>query len=196
MLLVMIRHLPTVYNQQGLLQGLKDESILPLAKEAQRQVAGNQQRLMDLAPFDKVLASTLKRTIETAQHYQFKGELQQEPLLNELDFGQFEGKARVEMLAEVGEDWIDKPRDLVFGEPFIQLEQRVWSFLAKYQQYPRVLGFAHAAWLRALLSVIEIGSIQNMNHFQIANNTLVVEKVSLTRLQQAQDIVQQFADKK
>ncbi|SEH06009.1 histidine phosphatase family protein [Candidatus Venteria ishoeyi] len=196
MLLVMIRHLPTVYNQQGLLQGLRDESILPLAKEAQRQVTENQQRLMDLAPFDKILTSTLKRTAETAQHYQFQGELQQDPLLNELDFGLYEGKARVEMLAEVGEDWIDKPRDLVFGEPFIQLEQRVWSFLAKYQQYPRILGFAHAAWLRALLSVIEIGSVQNMNHFQIANNTLVVEKVSLTRLQQAQDIVQQFSDKK
>ena len=61
----------------------------------------NQQTLNSFMPFDLILASTLKRTQQTAQMYGMNVVI--EPLLDELDFGEFEGRPKEELIRELGE---------------------------------------------------------------------------------------------
>ena len=72
MQITFIRHLPTEWNKIGKLQGRRDIEICRLQTSWKKEIVHNQQYLKKLLPFDIVLASTLKRTQQTAKVYGYK----------------------------------------------------------------------------------------------------------------------------
>jgi len=174
MRIVAVRHLPTRFNGEGLLQGRRDLPILSPTVEVERAVRKNRARLDAQKAFDKVLVSRLKRTSMTADCYGYQAEKEVEPLLDELDFGPYEGRPRTEMLAALGGRWLDAPQTLTLGESLENLERRVRRLLSKYDGMESVLIFGHGAWIRALISIVESGSIEKMNRIEVANNELCI----------------------
>src|SRR3954454_21536715 len=114
MQITLIRHLPTEWNKKTWLQGRRDIALSQLTDDLHSGIAENRQHLKKLAPFDLVLASTLKRTHQTAQLYGYQ--CQTEGLLDELDFGPFEGRPKKELFEKYSELWINNPKSLVLGE--------------------------------------------------------------------------------
>ncbi len=179
MRLALVRHLPTQANRDGLLQGRRDPPILPPDDETRAAIARNRLSLAGrFASFDHVLVSSLRRTAMTAEAYGY-GELAQvEPLLDELDFGPYEGRLRSEMLRELGDRWVEAPQTLMLGEPISALGARVRSVLSRYGGCQSLLIFGHGAWLRALRSLIEQGDLGRMNRMTIQHNAVSVVELS------------------
>jgi|APAga8741243855_1050100.scaffolds.fasta_scaffold28894_2 broad specificity phosphatase PhoE len=168
MQLTLIRHLPTDWNKKTWLQGRRDIALSLLTEDLFLGIEENKQRLAKLGPFDIVLASTLKRTHQTAQLHGYK--YQTESLLDELDFGPFEGRPREELLEKHGELWINNPKDLVLGESIKNLEERIVLFLEKYKKSSNILVFGHGSWIRAMISYSEYGDVNRMNKIIVENN--------------------------
>lgn len=172
MKLFIIRHLRTNYNEKGVLQGRMDIPILPPSPETLQQIELNRMALGDIETFDHILVSRLQRTRMTAELYVDKS-CSVEPLLDELDFGDYEGRQKSELLEEQ-EQWISDPAALTLGEPLTALAGRVEDFFEKYKQADRVLAFGHGAWIRACVASVESGTIEQMNRMDIANNQVIV----------------------
>jgi broad specificity phosphatase PhoE len=168
MQITLIRHLPTTWNKKTWLQGRRDISIAPVTETFQKGIAQNQRKLKTLAPFDLVLASTLKRTHQTAFLHGQTAET--ESLLDELDFGPFEGRPKSELLDQHGKVWLKSPKELVLGESLNDLEKRIITFLEKYKSYRNLLVFGHGSWIRAIVSFHQYGDINQMNQLAIENN--------------------------
>ncbi len=172
--LLIIRHLPTQYNYRGVLQGRLDSTIEPPNPAQRLKITENQRRIRQAGALDKVLCSDLKRTAQTALAYGYNEEACiHEPLLNELDFGCYEGLPRQVMLNTHGTVWYQHPQDLLLGEPVIALQHRISVFFEKYAEAERLLLFTHGAWTRALLSYIQTGSVRDMNQMTVDNNDLL-----------------------
>lgn len=171
MSLFLIRHLPTEWNQKGLLQGKNDISILPVTEDLNSKIKENKKEMLKVN-FDEILVSSLKRTRETAIIYGYK-KFKIEPLIDELDFGIFEGKEKRIMLNKLGSDWNSDVLNISLGETMISFEKRVTSFLYNYKN-KNVLAFAHGAVIRSICALVKDKTIKNMNQFNIENNSLTV----------------------
>lgn len=166
--LILLRHMQTQYNVQGILQGRLDIPILPPGPDQQSVIEENKKRISQ-GSYTHILASSLKRTWLTAEFY--VRSYVREPLLDELDFGKWEGHKKRDMIQALPQ-WIHQPDRLVLGEPILDLEKRIKTFLKKYASATRILIFGHGAWIRALLSVHRSGSIRDMNKIIVPNNKL------------------------
>jgi broad specificity phosphatase PhoE len=171
MIITLIRHLPTDWNKKKWLQGRRDIGISNLTEDIQTGITSNQQLLKKLSPFDLVIASTLKRTHQTAQLYGYRFE--SDRLLDELDFGPFEGLPKEKLYEKYGDCWFNTPKDLVLGESLRNLEKRVILFLDKYKESRNILLFGHGSWIRALISFHNYGHINNMNKTTVGNNQCI-----------------------
>ncbi|GHH96714.1 histidine phosphatase family protein [Neobacillus kokaensis] len=171
MQITLIRHLPTEWNKKQKLQGRKDIAIAEVTPDIKRGIDENLQTLNRLSPFDLVLASSLKRTRQTAHHYGFYPET--ERLLDELDFGPYEGYSKGVLLDDHGGNWLENPLSLVLGESIIQFENRIISFVQKYQDFSNILVFGHGSWIRGLISFSRFGHINEMNKITVANNECI-----------------------
>ncbi|MEW8988084.1 MAG: phosphoglycerate mutase family protein [Bacillus sp. (in: firmicutes)] len=169
--ITLIRHLPTKWNKDNKLQGRKDIEITEVSEDFQKKIEANKLLLKAFAPFDIVLASTLKRTHQTAKLYGYVPET--EGLLDELDFGPFEGVSKEKLMTVHNGKWIDSPRELVLGESLVDFEKRVISFLDKYQDYTNLLIFGHGSWIRAIVSYHHYGDINKMNKMIVENNQCI-----------------------
>lgn len=168
--ITLIRHLPTKWNLQAKLQGKRDIPILPITEGVQEKIHHNLQ-LLEGKSFEYVLSSTLSRTKQTAQLYGFNPK--SEPLLNELDFGPFEGRSKDELILQYSSLWSENPRELVLGESLLNLEKRIILFLEKYNEAANILAFGHGSWIRALSSYYHHGHINQMNQVTVLNNELI-----------------------
>jgi probable phosphoglycerate mutase len=169
--LYLIRHLQTPWNKEGKLQGSQDISVLAPSEDDVKKIILNTAILQDII-FDITLTSELVRTQETASYYGIDS-FQIEPLLNELDFGQFEGRPKQDLLDAIGDDWYKQLTKITLGESLKGFEMRMQEFISKYQgKY--VLVFAHGATIRALKALHEFGHIDSMNQLQVGNNELVI----------------------
>jgi broad specificity phosphatase PhoE len=166
-----IRHLPTPWNLEKKLQGSKDISITTPDKKTLEKIQQNLQEFKAL-DFDHILVSQLKRTLETAAHYGYLN-VEVEPLINELNFGKFEGESKTKMLSEVGDNWYKDATKVSLGETLLNFEQRLKLFNKKYENKD-VLVFAHGAVTRALVALSEKNTIKEMNTIDIPNNSLTV----------------------
>jgi broad specificity phosphatase PhoE len=173
MQLALIRHLPTEWNQLGLLQGSRDIHLAPLTYIHKKRIKENADMLNEIEPIKKVMTSTLRRTQETANHYGYE-HFCTEPLLNELNFGEFEGKKKSLLIDRYKYEWLNNPRELVLGESLVEFEKRIFNFLEKYQNEQNLLVFGHGSWIRGLISINQIGSIQRMNQVEVPNNQLTL----------------------
>lgn len=171
MQITLIRHLTTEWNQLQKLQGRQDINILPITDTDKEKISLNKQKLEALSPFDYVLASSLKRTQQTASLYGYHPQI--EPLLDELNFGPFEGLTKQHLIAKFGNIWVNHPSVIMLGEPITQLEERIIAFLHKYREGKNILIFGHGMWIRALLSYHQFGHINEMNKITIQNNECI-----------------------
>lgn len=171
MLITLIRHLPTEWNKKGLLQGKKDIPILPITETIQQDIRRNLVRLSKTPPPSIVLASMLKRTQQTAYYYGFQPVI--DGLLDELDFGPFEGKTKRELIKITGETWFINPKATVLRQHIEELEMRIRLFLEKYKNCEHVLVFGHGAWIRALISYINTRDVTKMNQMKVLNNQMI-----------------------
>ena len=188
MQITLIRHLPTEWNVNTWLQGRQDIEILPITDRDQLEIVKNQNNLSRLQPFDLILASTLKRTQQTAQMYGMNVVI--EPLLDELDFGDFEGRPKEELITELGNRWLENPRELQLGESVIHLENRIVHFIKKYESYDNILVFGHGSWIRAFISLVQNGHINRMNRIHVPNNkciTLTFDVKKLNNIKNAEN---------
>lgn len=184
--ITIIRHLPTDWNYKGLLQGKRDIPIsLPLSSHSEKKLKKNKRKLQQCRPFDYVFASELTRTKQTAKLYGYETPTI-EPLLNELDFGHFEGRLKEE-LKETHKEWIKSPLQLTLGESLLNFQQRIFTFLEKYAHARSLLLFGHGSWARALDSIEKIGTIQKMNQIEIKNNELITMKRTKTLVTNLKD---------
>ncbi|MFD1706599.1 histidine phosphatase family protein [Siminovitchia sediminis] len=168
MQITFIRHLPTQWNKKTWLQGRRDIPISNVTETDIKQIQMNKKHLEKLPPFEAVVASTLQRTQQTARLYGYDPEI--EPLLDELDFGQFEGVPKEQMICAWKHEWFNDPSSLTLGEPVCQLENRIRDFFQKYKSLSNLLVFGHGAWIRAALSLVENGNINQMNRRKLHNN--------------------------
>ena len=180
MQITLIRHLPTEWNVNTWLQGKQNIEILPITDRDQLEMVKNQSNLNRLQPFDIILASTLKRTQQTAQLYGMN--VVTEPLLDELDFGEFEGKPKEELIKELGDRWLENPRELQLGENVVHLENRIVHFIKKYQSYDNILVFGHGSWIRAFISLVQNGHINRMNRIHVSNNKCITLSFDINKL--------------
>ncbi len=172
MKLMCIRHLPTRWNNDGILQGRRDIGILSLNESDRKKIRRNQEQLKKWEPFDLTCVSSLKRTEQTASLYGRRGGLI-DPLLDELDFGAYEGQPKNRLLEDWGHDWLRDPRGLIFGEKVSDFEQRIKAFLEKYEELGKLLVFGHGGWIRGLLSILKYGDTRAMNQVSVNNNQLI-----------------------
>jgi len=171
MLLSLVRHLPTEWNKKQLLQGKKDISILPVTEETKTSIQRNLEKLKKQPPFDIALASTLQRTQQTANLYNIQPEI--DGLLDELDFGPFEGNTKAAFIRQVGENWLADPEKSIIRTNILDLERRIKVFLSKYKNYHHVLVFGHGSWIRAMLSYVQFDNLKQMNRLTVENNMLI-----------------------
>lgn len=181
MQITLIRHLPTEWNKEQRLQGRRDIEISPPSKEILEEIFENKKDLKKRQPFDYILSSTLKRTKQTANLYGYKPK--PEPLLDEFDFGPFEGEKKDLLLKVHGEKWIESPSELTFGEGMIHLHQRILTFLKKYKPSANLLLFSHGTWTRALISFHQYGHINSMNKLIVQNNQSITLSFSEEELE-------------
>jgi broad specificity phosphatase PhoE len=181
MYIVLIRHLPTDWNKKELLQGKRDVPIDPITPNVWKQIHDNKQILNEIGPFDMVLTSTLKRTQQTANAYGFT-DYTCEVLLDELDFGSFEGIQKRQLIEKFQMEWFENPRYLVLGESLADFEKRIFAFLDKYASYHKILAFGHGSWIRAVTSIHQIGNVNKMNQIDVENNALIQLDFSNYRL--------------
>lgn|SRR5690606_23726159 len=170
MQVTLIRHLPTQWNQNQKLQGKQNIPILPISKSLQLEIEKNKEKLNTLLPPTVILSSTLVRTQQTAEAYGFQPET--DSLLNELDFGRYEGKLKQQLIKDAGELWIHDPKNSILGQQITDLERRIKLFLQKYKNHQHVLIFGHGSWIRAFLSYVQTGSVDYMNQINLLNNEL------------------------
>lgn len=171
MQITFIRHLPTAWNKKNKLQGRRDIEISPVTKAFQKGIADNQKHLGKRAPFDLVVASTLIRTQQTANLYGHQAKT--DSLLDEMDFGPFEGHSKEQLIKYYGNQWFNHPKQIVLGESISHLEKRLLLFLKQRQHFTNILVFGHGAWIRAMISHHQYGHINNMNKITLKNNECV-----------------------
>jgi broad specificity phosphatase PhoE len=167
-----VRHLPTEWNKSGLLQGSIDIPISKLSVKDKTKISSNLDTLKK-HKFDNVLTSTLIRTQQTANVYGYRS-FKIEPLLDELNFGKYEGKPKTDLIKESDSLWIENPSSLMLGESMQNFEKRLKSFLINYGGYKKILVFGHGAVIRGLVSIKNEKNINMMNKKEIKNNSITV----------------------
>ncbi len=120
MKIFLIRHLETAFNQKGVLQGRRDIPILKPSSKTQEQISRNRALLEEGDGFDHILISRLKRTRMTAELYTER-HCTVEPLLDELDFGYYEGRKKETLLATYK----------TITRPILEYTSTIWSPIAK-----------------------------------------------------------------
>lgn len=176
MKLVVVRHLPTAWNLEFRMQGQQDIPIVP-PDAATLSLISTARAAVDAAgPYDRVYCSRMLRTRQTAELFGYPAPVV-DPLLNELNFGPFEGAMRADMLRALGPAWQESPQTLTLGESMLSLGERVQQFLAQNAGYGRVLVFGHGAWTRALFSLQKTGGLAQMNTLSIENGEVLTFSV-------------------
>ncbi|NLG93202.1 MAG: histidine phosphatase family protein [Clostridiales bacterium] len=128
--IILVRHCEAVGNTLGVFQGSKDCDISGHVKEQLELLALRFRN----TPIDAIYASNLKRARKTAEaiNRYHNLPLQIEPMLREMDGGDFEGKSwseLAELYPEEIEKWYSDPGAFcpANGEPASMVYDRMWK---------------------------------------------------------------------
>ena len=178
--LYFLRHGQTTWNADGnRYAGASDVPLTELGIEQAREAA---KHLRDLH-FDTVYCSALSRARETAKLALDGRDLPivSDPRLNEMDYGDWEGKTHAEILAEPDNhwrDWVADPdayRPGKSGELASELVARVTAFLYDVLQPGRtVLAVAHHTTGRLLIAHLMEMPLANYRRLQLDNASLTL----------------------
>ena len=151
--LAVIRHGPTAWNAEGRIQGRSD---VPLSAEGRAAVAAWRLPEGIGGPGWSWLASPLARARETAALLKPDARIATEPLLSEMDWGEWEGRRLAELRAEGGAAMAEaEARGLDFhppgGESPRMVQTRLHPLLDRLAQSKgRTLAVTHKGVIRAL----------------------------------------------
>jgi len=138
---VLLRHGPTAWSEEGRFAGTTDLPLTPAGREA---TPGVRSRLPETA---RVVTSTLVRARETAALLGFPA-AEADPRLRERDYGDFEGLTTAEIRA-ASPEWDVWADDVPGGEPLADLVARVDEVVAEARESDEVLLLvSHAHWIR------------------------------------------------
>lgn len=161
MQLFFIRHGETIYNTKRCYYGLLDPK---LTAKGEREIKERAKELEQVQP-TAIYTSALKRTNQTASiicaERQWPTSLiEPVPALNEMDFGEWEGKTADEVEAHDPEPWqqfMTSPFSLhpTGGEAFIDFKARVLKsfkqIISNHQKDDTVIFVGHLGALRIIL---------------------------------------------
>lgn len=171
MVVIAIRHLPTDFNLQGILQGRSDKSIN--YETINRSQIESNLRILQHLTFDQVYVSPLKRTKETALEYGFDNYQEDENLI-EFDFGRYENVSRIKMLEEVGEFWLEHFTQVDFGESIQDLRTRLMRFIEENENHETILIFSHGVVIRSLMALSGLIDFDKTNRLSVRNNSITI----------------------
>jgi uncharacterized phosphatase len=173
-----LRHGQTTWNADG--NRYAGASDVPLTDLGVRQAKAGAALIRDIH-FDAVFCSGLSRALETAKLV-LEGRdvpIVQDPRLNEMNYGNWEGRTLDEILAEPGNHWHDWARDPdgwrpgETGELASELVARVTSFLYDVMQPGRtVLAVAHHTTGRLLIAHTLEMPLAHYRRLQLDNASL------------------------
>lgn len=173
-----LRHGQTTWNADGnRYAGASDVPLTEIGIEQARQGAA----LIRDIEFDAVFCSGMSRALETAK-LALDGRdvpIVQDPRLNEMSYGSWEGKTHAEILAEPDNQWQgwvtdpDAHRPGKSGELASELVARVTAFLFDVMQPGRtVLAVAHHTTGRLLIAHTLEMPLANYRRLQLDNASL------------------------
>ena len=180
MRIYIVRHGLTEWNK---LQKFQGQVNIPLSEEGKLQVLVLKEAIRDL-PYDVAYTSPLSRCSEMARMIcGDDAEIHEEKLLLEMAFGIYEGASFADRNAYPK----DHPLYFYFhdranyvppegAESFPQIMQRAQTFLDKmYAEHPRetILAFSHGAFIRALISQIQLVDQDGKKPLHAPNNCSV-----------------------
>ena len=165
----LIRHLPTLWNLKGILQGRSDTSIADINADDRVEIVKNRKQLKSINA--RIFSSPRLRARQTAVAYQL-GEAEESSLLDELNFGSYEGKPKSELVKFKNGLWKNFPTRVELGESWEEFEERIQSFLYRFDTSDKVIVFGHGAWIRAAVALCLFKDINRMNMLEIRNNQI------------------------
>ena len=149
-----IRHGMTAGNEKKQYIGATDE---PLSPKGRMQAEERRKREW----VDTVFVTGKQRTAQTARILFPRAELQKQQALDEMDFGDFEGKSYLDMAEDaVYRSWVDGGclGRCPHGENIEEFESRVWSCFAEIIEKNRCKG------VEELYFVLHGGTISAILH--------------------------------
>jgi len=152
------------------LQGSRDIPIDIISKENLNTILKNKKKLSELT-FDKIFCSSLMRTHETAIIHGYQN-FNIDKRLDELNFGKYEVRPKVEMQTDVMQLWKNNPKELVLGEPISDFFNRIDDFIENVEAQ-KILIFSHGAVMRYLKSKYILNNSSLMNQISIANGEIL-----------------------
>ncbi len=173
MLIHLVRHASTEWNEKRLWQGRKD---LPLSDRGREEARSLAFRFVS-RPIDRIYSSPLKRALETAKEISLPHNLEIEVLedLKEADFSRWEGRPGDEVKreeAEIYEMWATDPNIQIDGiEPVSRVHDRALRSLNYILENggDEVVVVTHAMVLRAMVCHVLKAPIESFREFLLAN---------------------------
>jgi len=169
----LIRHAPTMWNRQKLIQGQKDS---PLTKEG-RTLSRTWGRVLQDLHFDRILTSDLGRSVSTARliNQTLGLGLEKTDQLRELDWGQWTGKRIQDIRSEnprkleimEGKGWQFCPPG---GESYMQVWHRARDVLRREaNRFPgdSILTVTHEGLIKCMVYRLSERQLQPQNRVPI-----------------------------
>ncbi|HDR1022870.1 TPA: histidine phosphatase family protein [Pasteurella multocida] len=191
----LVRHGRTEWNEQGLLQGSGNSPLTQQGIDSAK-ITG---KALSQVPFVAAYSSVLQRAVETAQYiledtttplFCHKG-------LNELSFGNWEGKAITDLLSlpeyqQLRENPVEYLALSNQGETYDKLAQRVMAAMneiIKSYSSGNILIVSHGHTLRMLLALLNGGTWQNHRE---KSTSLSNTSISIVRYEQKENEAGRF----
>ncbi|REF35546.1 histidine phosphatase family protein [Thermasporomyces composti] len=142
-----VRHGETAWSRSRQLTSVTD---LPLTEEGERAARAVGERLASTS-FDLVLASPLRRALDTARLAGFGDRVRIEPDAHEWRYGAYEGRTTAEIRREIA-GWSVWTHPVPGGETIADVAQRADRLIERIRRdvRERALLFAHGHFLRVL----------------------------------------------
>lgn len=128
----LIRHGETESNRKGIFRGRLDIPLSQNGKEQAKDLRG----YFEDSPVDAVYTSPLSRAVETAETVFPGHQVIKEPLLDNLDLGEWSGMEKSivqERFPRQWQDWVTRPESITFpgGERLADVHRRSQLFFEK-----------------------------------------------------------------
>jgi alpha-ribazole phosphatase len=179
LLIYLIRHGQTEWNQAFRYQGSKDEELNDVGTEQSEAIAD----LLKECNIGKVFSSPLKRAIKTATPLSKKLNINTEIIneFREINLGQWEGKTWEEIKSEY-KDFLDIwSKDIAAtappeGESYIELKERVFKALSSLLEDCNcdIALVSHGAVIKVILCTILQIPLQNRAALDIPNGSISI----------------------
>ncbi len=174
------RHGQTLFNTKGIVQGRGvDSSLNDIGMQQAKAFYKQYQHI----PFERLITSTLKRTIETAAPFEQQGLITERmPELDEIGWGVWEGKpADTEMHnAYLGllKSWAAGNYDdaLVGGDSARQMGSRLSKFVdyIKTLEHQHLLVCTHGGCMAYLMAILQAQPLSAMPQYKHRNTGLCI----------------------